>query len=180
MAMANPARVVSVNDPSRSSRGAYATAWTSTSICPWSSFHFAKTSRSWSSDDTSQASTNVAPIDSARGRTRRSRSDSTDENPSVAPSSCRALAMPQAIEWSFATPKISAFLPSRSPIGRAYHRPMSDLRSTLDGVRAFVLDADGVLLSKGAPIDGAAEALVTLRRRGIPYRVVTNYSSAHR
>jgi HAD superfamily hydrolase (TIGR01450 family) len=55
-----------------------------------------------------------------------------------------------------------------------------DLRSTLDGVRAFVLDADGVLMFKGAPINGAAEALTRLRRRGIPYRVVTNFSSAHR
>jgi HAD superfamily hydrolase (TIGR01450 family) len=57
---------------------------------------------------------------------------------------------------------------------------VSDLRSTLDGVRAFVLDADGVLMLKGAPIAGAAEAISNLRRRGLPYRVVTNYSSAHR
>ena len=54
------------------------------------------------------------------------------------------------------------------------------LRAALDGVRAFVLDADGVLIFKGAPIAGSPEALVELRRRGIPYRVVTNYSSAHR
>ncbi len=47
-------------------------------------------------------------------------------------------------------------------------------------MRAFVLDADGVLMFKGAPIDGSPEALVELRRREIPYRVVTNYSSAHR
>jgi HAD superfamily hydrolase (TIGR01450 family) len=33
---------------------------------------------------------------------------------------------------------------------------------------------------KGAPISGAPEAVAELRRRGIPYRVVTNYSSAHR
>jgi HAD superfamily hydrolase (TIGR01450 family) len=55
-----------------------------------------------------------------------------------------------------------------------------DLRSTLDGVRAFVLDADGVLMFRGAPVAGAAEAVADLRRRGIAYRVVTNYSSAHR
>ena len=55
-----------------------------------------------------------------------------------------------------------------------------ELRAALDGVRAFVLDADGVLMFKGAPIDGSPGALVELRRRGIPYRVVTNYSSAHR
>jgi HAD superfamily hydrolase (TIGR01450 family) len=61
--------------------------------------------------------------------------------------------------------------------------PKSDppeLRAALDGVRAFVLDADGVLMFKGAPIEGSPEALVELRRRGIPYRVVTNFSSAHR
>lgn len=56
----------------------------------------------------------------------------------------------------------------------------ADLRAALDGVRAFVLDADGVLMFKGAPIAGSPEALVELRRRGIPYRVVTNFSSAHR
>ena len=57
---------------------------------------------------------------------------------------------------------------------------MLDLRWTLRGARAFVLDADGVLLFKGAPIPGAPEAVAELRRRGMPYRVVTNYSSAHR
>jgi HAD superfamily hydrolase (TIGR01450 family) len=57
---------------------------------------------------------------------------------------------------------------------------MTDLRAALEGVRAFVLDADGVLLFKGAPIDGSAAALEDLRQRNIPYRVVTNYSSAHR
>lgn len=56
----------------------------------------------------------------------------------------------------------------------------SDLRTALEGVRAFVLDADGVLMYRGAPIPGSAAALVELRRRSIPYRVVTNFSSAHR
>jgi HAD superfamily hydrolase (TIGR01450 family) len=55
-----------------------------------------------------------------------------------------------------------------------------DLRAALDGVRAFVLDADGVLLYRGAPIPGSPEALVEIRRRRMPYRVVTNFSSAHR
>ena len=55
-----------------------------------------------------------------------------------------------------------------------------DLRTALDGVRAFVLDADGVLMYRGAPIPGSPEALLELRRRGIPHRVVTNFSSAHR
>jgi HAD superfamily hydrolase (TIGR01450 family) len=56
----------------------------------------------------------------------------------------------------------------------------SVLRGALDGIRAFVLDADGVLMFKGAPISGSAEALLELRRRRMPYRVVTNFSSAHR
>lgn len=47
-------------------------------------------------------------------------------------------------------------------------------------MRAFVLDADGVLLYRSKPIPGAADAVVELRRRAIPYRVVTNFSSAHR
>jgi HAD superfamily hydrolase (TIGR01450 family) len=56
----------------------------------------------------------------------------------------------------------------------------ADLRAALEGVRAFVLDADGVLLYRGQPIPGSPEAVTELRRRGIPYRVVTNFSSAHR
>ncbi len=55
-----------------------------------------------------------------------------------------------------------------------------DLRTALLGVRAFVLDADGVLMYRGTPIEGSAGAVLELRRRGIPYRVVTNFSSAHR
>jgi HAD superfamily hydrolase (TIGR01450 family) len=47
-------------------------------------------------------------------------------------------------------------------------------------VRAFILDADGVLMYRSAPIPGSPEALVELRRRGTPYRVLTNFSSAHR
>lgn len=56
----------------------------------------------------------------------------------------------------------------------------AELRQALAGVRAFVLDADGVLMYRNAPIPGAPEAVAELRRRGIPYRVVTNFSSAHR
>ena len=56
----------------------------------------------------------------------------------------------------------------------------NDLRGALDGVRAFVLDADGVLMYRGQPIPGSPEAVTELRRRQIPYRVVTNFSSAHR
>ena len=50
----------------------------------------------------------------------------------------------------------------------------------LAGVRAFVLDADGVLLYRGEPIAGSTVALQALRARAIPYRVVTNFSLTHR
>jgi HAD superfamily hydrolase (TIGR01450 family) len=56
----------------------------------------------------------------------------------------------------------------------------TDLRAAIAGVRAFILDADGVLMYRSEPIPGAPEAVVELRRRGIPYRVLTNFSSAHR
>ena len=65
-------------------------------------------------------------------------------------------------------------------IGPVPEPPTSDLGAALAGVRAFVLDADGVLMYRNAPIPGAPEAVAELRRRGIPYRVVTNFSSAHR
>jgi HAD superfamily hydrolase (TIGR01450 family) len=56
----------------------------------------------------------------------------------------------------------------------------AQLGEALEGVRAFVLDADGVLMYRSRPIPGAAEAVAELRRRRIPYRVVTNFSTAHR
>jgi HAD superfamily hydrolase (TIGR01450 family) len=56
----------------------------------------------------------------------------------------------------------------------------TDLQGALVGVRAFVLDADGVLMFQGRPVPGSVEALSTLRERAIPYRVVTNYSLTHR
>jgi HAD superfamily hydrolase (TIGR01450 family) len=55
-----------------------------------------------------------------------------------------------------------------------------ELRDALRGVRGFVLDADGVLVLKGAPIPGAIDALRALEAKGVPFRVVTNYSQAHR
>lgn len=54
------------------------------------------------------------------------------------------------------------------------------LRRAMDGVRALVLDADGVLVRVGAPIPGSMAALARLDALGIPYRIVTNFSSAHR
>jgi len=50
------------------------------------------------------------------------------------------------------------------------------LGAALAGVRGFLLDLDGVVILAGRPIDGASEAIATLDRRGIPYRIVTNTS----
>jgi HAD superfamily hydrolase (TIGR01458 family) len=51
-----------------------------------------------------------------------------------------------------------------------------DLRRRLAGVGALLLDLDGVLVSRGAPIPGAVESLSDLGRRGIPFLVATNTS----
>jgi HAD superfamily hydrolase (TIGR01450 family) len=59
-------------------------------------------------------------------------------------------------------------------------RPNPDLSRAIAGVRAFILDADGVLLYRGEPLPGSVQALRTLKDRGIPYRVVTNFSGTHR
>lgn len=61
----------------------------------------------------------------------------------------------------------------------AAHPPAS-LRAALAGVRGLVLDADGVIVLRGELLPGASEALASLVRRGIPFRIVTNFSSAHR
>jgi HAD superfamily hydrolase (TIGR01450 family) len=54
------------------------------------------------------------------------------------------------------------------------------LDRALHGVRGFVLDADGVLVLRGQPIPGAFEATLRLTELGLPFRIVTNFSSAHR
>jgi HAD superfamily hydrolase (TIGR01450 family) len=54
------------------------------------------------------------------------------------------------------------------------------LRSALQGVRGLVLDADGVLVLQAAPLPGSVEAVRSLEARGIPFRVVTNFSQLHR
>lgn len=56
----------------------------------------------------------------------------------------------------------------------------TDLHAALDGIEGFVLDADGVILLKGRPIPGSIDALSRLEARGTPFRVVTNFSLAHR
>ncbi len=70
--------------------------------------------------------------------------------------------------------------PAGSAGSRGGPEPVADLRAALRGVRALVLDADGVLVMRGAALPGAPEALAQLEERGIPYRVATNISSLHR
>ena len=47
-------------------------------------------------------------------------------------------------------------------------------------MRGFVLDADGVLVLQAKPLPGSVEAVRALEARGIPFRVVTNFSQLHR
>jgi HAD superfamily hydrolase (TIGR01458 family) len=56
----------------------------------------------------------------------------------------------------------------------------TDLRAALHGVRALLLDLDGVIALAGKAIEGAPEALVDLDHRGIPFRIVTNTSLVSR
>ncbi len=56
----------------------------------------------------------------------------------------------------------------------------TDLRAALHEVRGLILDADGVLVSKGRSLPGAEASLRRLAAIGVPYRIVTNFSTAHR
>ena len=56
----------------------------------------------------------------------------------------------------------------------------TDLRAAVAGVRAFLLDLDGVIVLAGAIIPGAADAVAELERRRMPYRIVTNTSAVSR
>ena len=58
--------------------------------------------------------------------------------------------------------------------------PDDTLRAALHGVRALLLDLDGVLIVKGAAVPGAAAALAALDARPFPYLVVTNTSLVSR
>ena len=58
--------------------------------------------------------------------------------------------------------------------------PSTDLRAALRGVRALLLDMDGVTVLAGKAIPGATEAIRELDRRGMPYRIVTNTSAISR
>ena len=59
-------------------------------------------------------------------------------------------------------------------------RPPADLGAALRGVRALLLDLDGVIVLAGEAIPGSAGALTELERRGMPYRIVTNTSAVSR
>jgi HAD superfamily hydrolase (TIGR01450 family) len=58
--------------------------------------------------------------------------------------------------------------------------PDTGVRAALHGVRGLILDADGVLVHKGRSLPDAEDSLLHLAERGIPYRIVTNFSTAHR
>jgi HAD superfamily hydrolase (TIGR01450 family) len=50
----------------------------------------------------------------------------------------------------------------------------------LAGVRALLLDMDGVLVSRGQPIPGAVAALAQLQASVVPFRIITNTSLSSR
>ena len=57
---------------------------------------------------------------------------------------------------------------------------MTDLHAALRGVRAFLLDLDGVIVLAGKGIPGASGAIAELEQRAVPYRIVTNTSAVSR
>ena len=54
------------------------------------------------------------------------------------------------------------------------------LRESLRGIRALLLDLDGVIVVAGKPVEGSVEAVAELERRRVPYRIVTNTSMVSR
>ena len=54
------------------------------------------------------------------------------------------------------------------------------MRNVLAGTRALLLDIDGVIVSTGQLIPGAADAIERLESTGFPYRIVTNTSAVSR
>jgi HAD superfamily hydrolase (TIGR01458 family) len=59
-------------------------------------------------------------------------------------------------------------------------RPPADLGAALRGVRALLLDLDGVIVLAGKAIPGATDAIAELERQRMPYRIVTNTSAVSR
>ena len=78
--------------------------------------------------------------------------------------------------------------PTRGPaaasrLPAAYHRrTMSDSQRphATTGLRALLIDIDGVLVLRGAPIPGARDALTDLTAMGLPFRLATNTSAMSR
>jgi HAD superfamily hydrolase (TIGR01450 family) len=73
--------------------------------------------------------------------------------------------------------------PARDPALRHDARdadPPALLREELAPVRALIIDIDGVLVLAGRQIPGAADGLAALDRRGVPWRILTNTSTATR
>ena len=56
----------------------------------------------------------------------------------------------------------------------------ANLQTAIHGVRALLLDLDGVIILKGEPVRGSVDAIRALEERGIPYRIVTNTSLVSR
>ena len=54
------------------------------------------------------------------------------------------------------------------------------LREAMRGVRALLLDLDGVVVVAGKAVPGSVEAIAELERRAVPYRIVTNTSLVSR
>lgn len=54
------------------------------------------------------------------------------------------------------------------------------LRNAMRGVRALLLDLDGVVVVAGKAVPGSVEAIAEIERRGMPYRIVTNTSLVSR
>jgi HAD superfamily hydrolase (TIGR01458 family) len=54
------------------------------------------------------------------------------------------------------------------------------LRKALEGVRALLLDLDGVIVVAGEAVPGAPHAIAGLEGRRFPYRIVTNTSAVSR
>ncbi len=54
------------------------------------------------------------------------------------------------------------------------------LRDAMAGVRALLLDLDGVIVVAGGAVAGSVEAIAELERRRTPYRIVTNTSLVSR
>src|SRR3990172_7473833 len=65
-------------------------------------------------------------------------------------------------------------------ISRVPSPPAAQLVAALRGVRALLLDIDGVLVLRGRQIPGAAGALAAVERAGVPYRLATNTSAISR